>query len=621
MLARRLAAGLKPGVGVGAGAGQPVRAAAAGRGAGGAADPGLGGAAARLGRVAAACAAGAAVQRRRRHADHPGRACFATAVLPFRHPGLVQRPGAHGAGRRACRPARGYLEEHRNNIRADRAGHGQRSGARRPVPARPIRSAFAEVLATQTTLRGLTEAVIYEPITGQVLAAAGLFAGHGRRAAAAGRRRSRRCTAMSWCSAAATAPRVRAVVQLDSTPPLMLMIGRPVDPQILDHMQRTETGGGGISAAGPEPLRAAGRLRAGSSPSSRCWCCSRPVLIGLVMANQIARPIGRLISAAERVRGGDLARARAGSGDRRRAGRAVARVQPHDRPAGRAAHRTDGRLQPDRRAAALHRDGAVRRLRRRDRPGRAGPHRAAEPRRRRIAGTWICWRAIGQHAGRGGAGIRRRCWRAGAASAGPAAHRRDADRARRTAAAPCWCASARELIGAGGTRRRSCVHLRRHHRIAVGPAQGGLGRCGAAHRARDQEPADPDPAFRRAAEAPLHQGDHAPIPRRSRNAPTPSSAMSAISGAWSTSSPPSRACRMPVIKPEDVGRIAREALVLQRTAQPGHRLDDRHSRARAGGAVRPAADRPGADQPAAECRRRGGDARRRGRMTARAASR
>ena len=38
---------------------------------------------------------------------------------------------------------------------------------------------FAQVLDTQTTLRGLTEAVIYEPVTGQVLAAAGIFVGLG----------------------------------------------------------------------------------------------------------------------------------------------------------------------------------------------------------------------------------------------------------------------------------------------------------------------------------------------------------------------------------------------------------------------------------------------------------
>ena len=54
-------------------------------------------------------------------------------------------------------------------------------------------------------------------------------------------------------------------------------------------------------------------------------------------------------------------------------------------------------------------------------------------------------------------------------------------------------------------RRRG--HLRRRHRPDVGAAHGGLGRRGAAHRARDQEPADAHPAFRRAAEAPLPEAD------------------------------------------------------------------------------------------------------------------
>ena len=44
--------------------------------------------------------------------------------------------------------------------------------------------------------------------------------------------------AMSRCSPDGT--RVRAVVQLDSTPPLMLMIGRPVDPADPRSHDRTE---------------------------------------------------------------------------------------------------------------------------------------------------------------------------------------------------------------------------------------------------------------------------------------------------------------------------------------------------------------------------------------------
>ena len=35
------------------------------------------------------------------------------------------------------------------------------------------------MLASQTALRGLTEAVIFEPVTGQVVASAGLMAGMG----------------------------------------------------------------------------------------------------------------------------------------------------------------------------------------------------------------------------------------------------------------------------------------------------------------------------------------------------------------------------------------------------------------------------------------------------------
>ncbi|HLB97657.1 MAG TPA: ATP-binding protein, partial [Acetobacteraceae bacterium] len=95
-----------------------------------------------------------------------------------------------------------------------------------------------------------------------------------------------------------------ALVQLNSQPPLVLMIGRPVDPQILTYVSRTEQ-------AAAEYARL---------DESRSWLqiafawifalvallvLSGAVLIGLMMANQIARPIGRLINAAERVRGGE----------------------------------------------------------------------------------------------------------------------------------------------------------------------------------------------------------------------------------------------------------------------------------------------------------------------------
>ncbi len=57
--------------------------------------------------------------------------------------------------------------------------------------------------------------------------------------------------------------------------------------------------------------------------------------------------------------------------------------------------------------------------------------------------------------------------------------------------------AARRGWPAGGLRGR----LRRRHRSGQRPADGGLGRRRPAHRPRDQEPADPDPAERRAHQA------------------------------------------------------------------------------------------------------------------------
>ncbi|MGH7043705.1 MAG: HAMP domain-containing protein, partial [Acetobacteraceae bacterium] len=200
--------------------------------------------------------------------------------------------------------ARGYLEEHRNNIRAvalEMANDINRSGQLLAIDPRD----FARALAEQTTLRGLTDAVIYDAASEQVMASAGLFGGLGV------------TPPPRWAVAqalhgdvvvldSAHGAGVRAVVALDSTPALVMMVGRPVDPEILNYMQRTE-----------QAVSQYKRLDANRSwlQLAFAWIfamvallvLSAAVLIGLVMANQIARPIGRLIQAAERVRGGDLA--------------------------------------------------------------------------------------------------------------------------------------------------------------------------------------------------------------------------------------------------------------------------------------------------------------------------
>jgi two-component system, NtrC family, nitrogen regulation sensor histidine kinase NtrY len=229
-------------------------------------------------------------------------ACFAVAFFHFGIQGWFNEP-VREAVTESLQVSRGYLDEHRENIRSvalEMANDLTRAG--QFLTADP--SVFAEILATQTTLRGLTEAVIYDPLTRQVLAAAGLFAGMGFELppqAVTSQAQGGDVVVL----AAGDGTRVQAVAKLDSTPPLMLMIGRPVDPAILDHMKRTE-----------QAVAEYQRLDASRSwlQVAFAWIFAivalmvllTAVAIGLVLANQIARPIGRLIQAAERVRSGDL---------------------------------------------------------------------------------------------------------------------------------------------------------------------------------------------------------------------------------------------------------------------------------------------------------------------------
>jgi two-component system nitrogen regulation sensor histidine kinase NtrY len=199
--------------------------------------------------------------------------------------------------------AQGYLQEHTDDIRLDALAIANDLSQNGTIfYGNP--NGFASYLVTQTAERGLTEAVIFEPVTGQVVASAGLLAGMGASVPPANVIASARLGQVVVIGEA-DGTSEQAVVQLDSTPPLMLLIERPIDPAILDHVQRTE-------AAVAEYQRLE-HNRAGLEVSFALvfatvalLVLSAAVLIGLVIANQIARPIGHLMRAAERVRAGDL---------------------------------------------------------------------------------------------------------------------------------------------------------------------------------------------------------------------------------------------------------------------------------------------------------------------------
>jgi len=209
--------------------------------------------------------------------------------------------------------SRAYFEEHQNNIRADALAMA--NDLNRAVVLLPDQSlAFARVLATQAGARGLTEAVVFEPLLGRIVAHAGVSSAFTL------------SPPPDWAIDIATGGevavvaveeenRVRAIIALTPASGLQLMIGRPVDSSVLEHMERTEQA---VTA-----YQSIDRNREGLQITfvmifaiGSLLVLLAAVLIGLVLANQLAGPISRLITAAERVRGGDLSvRVEEGDGD------------------------------------------------------------------------------------------------------------------------------------------------------------------------------------------------------------------------------------------------------------------------------------------------------------------
>jgi two-component system, NtrC family, nitrogen regulation sensor histidine kinase NtrY len=199
--------------------------------------------------------------------------------------------------------AQGYLEEHDNDIRLDAVSM---AGDLSQIGDEYLgdNNEFDQYLVSQGTVRGLTQASIFNPLTGESIASAGLFSG---------------MAAMPPPPADVAAAQLgqipvftseggsdeQAVIKLDITPPLLLVIEKPIDPEILDHVNKT-------NQAVAEYQRLSRNQRGLEISFALIFATvallvlSAAVLIGLVIANQIARPIAHLMRAAERVRAGDL---------------------------------------------------------------------------------------------------------------------------------------------------------------------------------------------------------------------------------------------------------------------------------------------------------------------------
>ena len=203
--------------------------------------------------------------------------------------------------------AEGYLDAKKNSIRLDALAIANQLNQNGPIffgnPQNFFDQGFLNVLVAQTALHGLTQSAIFEPLTNKVVASAGLFSSEGvtlppdRIIAEAEKHQ-----VAVWSTPNSMLE--RAVVELEATPTLMLMVERPIDPSILAHVDRTRQAVAEYNRL--EHHRAQFELFfALIFATVALLVLSGASLIGLLFANQIARPISYLIEAAERVRGGD----------------------------------------------------------------------------------------------------------------------------------------------------------------------------------------------------------------------------------------------------------------------------------------------------------------------------
>ena len=199
--------------------------------------------------------------------------------------------------------ARAYLEEHRQTISADALSVAQVLN-QRGVSLALNPKFMSRLLAGQMNLHSLNEAVVFNR-SGRILATAGysvLMEFDPQIPDWALRRAEEGQVAILT---AETDDQVRALVRLDSFDNTFLYVGRMIDPRVLAHIDRTQNA-----------VRLYKELEGKRSDLQLTFALIFVVValmlllaatwVGLAFANRLSRPIGRLISAAERVGAGDL---------------------------------------------------------------------------------------------------------------------------------------------------------------------------------------------------------------------------------------------------------------------------------------------------------------------------
>jgi two-component system, NtrC family, nitrogen regulation sensor histidine kinase NtrY len=211
--------------------------------------------------------------------------------------------------RESLAAAEAYLDEHRNNIRGDIQAMAADLGREGPI-AFADKAYIQQVVDTQAQLRALTEAIVFDG-RGQVLAKSGLTLSLQFEVVpfwALDRARAGEVvifTPERTEEGGALADRVRALARIEGLDQMFLLVGRYVEPRVVQHVDRTR-----LAVRTYESIE--GR-RSGFQVTFAVMFVVVALLLllaaiwmGLALANRLARPVGALIAASERVRKGEL---------------------------------------------------------------------------------------------------------------------------------------------------------------------------------------------------------------------------------------------------------------------------------------------------------------------------
>lgn len=208
--------------------------------------------------------------------------------------------------------AESYLQEHRRNIAGDIMAMANDVNRQIPLMSPDLRD-LNRFLDFQTQLRNLSETIVFTG-SGQVLGQSRLSFTLAFERAPDWALSQARQGGVVWLESDSD-DRIRALVALAAIPNSFLLVGRFVDPRVLDRIEQTRSAASSYRAL-EHTRNDLQLLYAAIFIIVALLLLFVAVWVGLNFATRLAQPIAALATAAERVRAGDLT-ARVDEGDDR----------------------------------------------------------------------------------------------------------------------------------------------------------------------------------------------------------------------------------------------------------------------------------------------------------------